>query len=82
MKPQRYGATDNEIRAYTERKKNIIFHDDGQRLTHGICLVRHPQGWHYLVAYNDTTRTLRNSTLLVALWPDGEKIGTDGQEEH
>lgn len=40
----------------------------------GIELVAHPQGFFYLVAYNDAKRSLGNSTMIIAFSPHGMKL--------
>lgn len=47
---------------------------------YGHTVIRHPEGWFYLVAYNDENITLANSTMLVAWDKHGNIIRKEDVE--
>jgi len=41
---------------------------------YGHAVIRHPDGWYYLVAYLDDKLTLKNSQMLLAWKENGELL--------
>lgn len=41
---------------------------------YGWNICTHPQGWIYAVAFRDKSCSLKNSELLAAWWPNGERL--------